>query len=155
MSNPEDETPENRAGLIVGGSVAALRELADPPRLSDSELNIISWYDRLVRLLSGPTTGDERGPAKQPPWVRQPPQIKTAGLVAEETPAVLIDGSGFATTREVWVDRRPSGGWQILSDRRLLVPITGEFADEVEIVVRTLDGDAVTRVDISADTVIE
>ena len=73
----------------------------------------------------------------------------------ESTPAVLIEGSGLATTREVWVDRRPAGGWQILSDRKLLIPITVEDADEVEIVVRTPDGDVITRVDTSDDTVVE
>ena len=27
--------------------------------------------------LSGPNTGDERGPAKQPPWVKQGPRIQS------------------------------------------------------------------------------
>jgi hypothetical protein len=28
--------------------------------------------------LSGPRTGDDRGPAKQPPWVKQGPRISLA-----------------------------------------------------------------------------
>ena len=60
MSERDDTTAEP-SGVIVGGSVGALRELAEPPRLSPQELEIIRWYRTLVVRLSGPHPATSAG----------------------------------------------------------------------------------------------
>jgi hypothetical protein len=151
MTTHEDEGG-GEAGLFVGGSVSALRGLVDPPRLSEEQLSIIGWYGRLVKQLAGPSSGDERGPAKEPPWVRQGPRIDNARLGTEEArlSAILVEGSGFATTSGVWVDGRVADGWRVLGNDSLLIELADEFSDEVEILIRTSDGDAAARIDVTA-----
>jgi hypothetical protein len=151
MSTSEHGAAGDQADLIVSGSVGALRDLADPPPLSDAQLRIVHWYDQLVRRLSGPRTGDDRGPAKQPPWVKQGPRIESITVVSEDDqPAYLVEGSGFITTTDVLVDGRSAKGWRVLSPGRLLIPIAAEPSDEAEVEVRTPDGDVAARVDLPA-----
>jgi hypothetical protein len=145
MSERDDASTE-QSGVIVGGSVAALRELAEPPRLSQSELDIIRWYGRLVQRLSGPRTGDERGPAKEPPWMKHGPRIDDVQFVRETTPAILVEGSGLGTTTAVWVDGN-AAAYQPVSDDKLLIPITEALGDETLILIRTPEGDVADRID--------
>lgn len=151
MSNREGETPSAATDVIVAGRLSALQDLTDPPRLSKAELDIIGSYGRLVQLLSGPRSGDERGPAQEPPWVKQGPQLESATLVVEPSQAIFVAGSGLATTTGVWIDGRRSGGWQTLSDRGLAIPIVGEIDDEIDIVVSTPQGDTGARLQLGTD----
>jgi hypothetical protein len=146
MSDRDDPNPET--GVIVGGSVAAIRELAEPPRLSPLELNIIKWYGSLVQKLSGPGTGDERGPAQEPPWMKRGPRIDDVQVVAEATPAILVEGSGLGSTTGVWIDGSLAG-WQTLDDDKLLIPISEPLTDETLILIRTPEGDVADRIDLT------
>jgi hypothetical protein len=49
---------------------------------------IIRWYDHFVQRLPGPKSGDERGPAKEPPWIKQAREIvrRHMGRDAERWP---------------------------------------------------------------------
>ncbi|MEA2210059.1 MAG: hypothetical protein QOF83_7 [Solirubrobacteraceae bacterium] len=157
MSKSEHGASGDQADLIVSGSVGALRDLADPPPLSDAQLRIVHWYDQLVRRLSGPRTGDDRGPAKQPPWVKQGPRIESIKVVREEdgSPACLVEGSGFLGTTDVLVDGRSVKGWRAPSPSRLLIPLAGEPSDGAEVEIRTPDGGVAARVDLPPAADIE
>ncbi len=141
-----DDTSTEQAGVIVGGSVAALRELAEPPRLSQPELDIIRWYGTLVQRLSGPRAGDARGPAQLPPWMKHGPRIDDVELVRETTPALRVEGSGLGSTTAVWVDGN-AAPWQPVGDDELLIPITESLGDETLILIRTPEGDVAGRID--------
>jgi hypothetical protein len=136
--------------LIISGRVGALRELAAPAPMSDAQVKIVNWYGELVRLLSGPRSGDERGPAQQPSWVKQGPRIENIELASEERLEYVIDGSGFASTQEVWVDGRATGGWEVVGHGRLTIPVPGDDGagdgDQVTIMIRTADGDVAIQV---------
>jgi hypothetical protein len=147
MSERDDSSAES--GVIVGGSVAAIRELAEPPRLSRLELDIIGWYGTLVQQLSGPRTGDQRGPATEPPWMKRGPRIDEIQVVAEATPALLVEGSGLGSATAVWIDGTLTG-WQAIDDDKLLIPITEPLGDETLILIRTPEGDVADRLDTSA-----
>lgn len=139
-----EESAEHKSGgdLVVSGSIAALRDLAEPvPPVTDLQRKIITWYNQLAAALAGPRSGDERGPAQPPSWVKQGPRIDTVAEVRDEGPAFLIEGSGFATTFDVLIDDQPVHGWQVLSHGRLRVPRPHETRFPVEIVVRTREGD--------------
>ena len=116
MSERDDASTE-QAGVIVGGSVAALRELADPPRLSQPELDIIRWYGTLVQRLSGPRVGDERGPAQLPPWMKHGPRIDIVEPVRETTPALRVEGSGLGQ-HDRGLGRRQCGALAVGRRRR-------------------------------------
>src|SRR6476661_410906 len=137
------DNPSEQADLIVTGSVSALRDLAQPAALSQAESEIVDWYGQLVRLLAGPHAGDERGPAGKPSWMRGGPRVDAAELVAEESPGILVEGSGLATTTGVWVDGRLSTLWRVLPRGRLLIGLTEEPGDQIEVLIRTADGDVV------------
>jgi hypothetical protein len=153
MSNSEDDTAAG-GELFVGGSVAALRDLAEPAPLSAAQKDIIRWYNGLVQQLAGPTSGDSRGPALEPPWMRHGPQIENASVSTEEAVvprAILVEGSGFAGTSEVWLDGRQTPAWRVLADSRLLIKIPDESEDVVSVVIRTQDGDTGALVDLTTD----
>jgi hypothetical protein len=144
--------------LIISGSVGALRDLADPPPLSDEQLKIVHWYEQLVNRLSGPRTGDDRGKAKQPSWVRQGPRIDGVTIVSGEDSdrlGYLVEGSGFTETTEVLVGGATVSGWQVLAPSRLLIPIEGDPPEQTEIEIRTPDGDVAMRVGITAGLGVE
>ena len=140
----QEGTGTEQAGLIVGGSVAALRELAEPPRLSASELDIMRWYGTLVRRLSGPRIGDERGPAKEPPWMKRGPQIDDVQVVEEERPAILVAGRGLGAATAVWLNGTPAA-WQAEGDDALLIPLREPPGEETLLLIRTPDGDVASR----------
>jgi hypothetical protein len=142
MSEREDAGTE-QGGLIVGGSMAALRELAEPPRLSPSELEIVGWYAKLVQRLSGPRTGDDRGPAKEPAWMKQRPKIEDLRVLEEESPVVLVGGRGLGSATAVWIDGRPAQ-WQAADDDVLRIELR-ETLTETLILIRTPDGDVAGR----------
>jgi len=48
----------------------AMKRIVKVAGLIGASVWITRWYDRLVRQLSGPNSGDERGPATKPPWKR-------------------------------------------------------------------------------------
>ncbi len=148
MSERDDSSAEQR-GVIVGGSVAAIRELAETQRLSQLELDIIGWYGNLVEKLSGPSTGDERGPAKEPPWIRRGPRIDDVQVVADATPALMVEGGGLGSTTAVWIDGSLAS-WQAIDDDKLLIPITEPLGDEALLLIRTPEGDVAGRIDTSA-----
>jgi hypothetical protein len=148
MSERDDTTTEQPSGVIVGGSVAALRELAEPPRLSPPELDIIRWYGMLVQRLSGPHTGDERGPAKEPPWMKHGPRIDDVQFGRETSPVILVEGSGLRSTSAVWVDGN-AVAYQPVSDDKLLIPLAETLGDETLILIRTPEGDVAARIDTS------
>jgi hypothetical protein len=151
MSTREPESGET-ADLIVSGRVGALRELAEPAPLSDLQLKIIHWYEELQRPLSGPRSGNERGPAQQPPWVKHGPRIETIELVEEDREyQYLVDGSGLGDTTAVLLDGGFVRGWQAMSAGRLRIPIPPQIVAapelEVQIEIRTPLGDLVVRAD--------
>jgi hypothetical protein len=147
-----DPGSEESADLIITGKVGALRDLAEPgPALSDLQLKVMRWYGELSRRLTGPRSGDERGPAQQPLWVKQGPTVTCVKPCAEEDGRLsyLLEGSELDRTTSVWIDGAPARGWEALSPGRLLVPIPadtrrGETA-EIVIEVRTTAGDVVAR----------
>lgn len=143
--NEREDAGTEQGGLVVTGSVAALRDLAEPPRLSSSELAIIGWYSTLVRRLSGPRRGDERGPAKEPPWMKRGPQIDEVQIREEENvPAILVKGSGLGATTAVWIDGNQTS-WQTIRDDALLIPIFAPTGEEALILIRTPEGDVSAR----------
>jgi hypothetical protein len=150
---PDSEEP---ADLIITGRVGALRDLAAPAQLNDFQLKIIHWYEQLQQPLSGPRSGNERGPAQQPPWAKQGPRVQTVEVVAGEAGklAYLLEGSGLGAATDVLIDGRAARGWQAVSSGRLLIPISDEVGSsgesEVEIEVRTPLGDIVVRADSPA-----
>jgi hypothetical protein len=143
MSSREEGGEHKHGGdLVVSGSIAALRDLAEPvPPLTDLQRKIITWYNQLATELAGPRSGDERGPAQPPSWVKQGPRIDRVEEKGDKGPAFLIEGSGFATTFDVLIDDQSVRGWQVLSHGRLLVPRPPEVRFPIEIVVRTREGD--------------
>ncbi len=146
MSEREEPGTE-QTGLIVGvgGSMAALRELAEPPRLSTSELDIIGWYGTLVQRLSGPNTGNDRGPAKEPPWMKRGPQIVGAKVIEEKKrPAIEVIGRGLGGATAVWLDGNPVP-WHAAGDDALVIPLRESPAEEPLILIRTPDGDVAGR----------
>ena len=151
MSTQEPQSGE-AADLIISGRVGALRDLADPVPLTDLQLKIIHWYEELQRPLSGPRSGNERGPAQQPPWVKHGPRIESIELVEERREYhYLVDGSGLGETTAVLLDGGFVRGWQSLSPGRLRIPIPQEIVaspePEVRIEIRTPLGDIVLRAD--------
>jgi hypothetical protein len=155
MSKQDREERVEQGDVVVAGSVSALKDLAGlAPTLSELDLQIIHWYEQLVRLLAGPRFGDERGPAQKPPWVTQGPRIESVKVVKKAPPSYLIEGSGFATTREVSVGGR-SARWQILSHGKLLIPIPEDVRTPVEIVVSTDEGDVLARLDATDSLDVE
>jgi|SRR5579862_9309204 hypothetical protein len=144
MSEQEGAGTES-GGLIVGvgGSMAALRELAEPPRLSPSELDIVSWYALLVQRLSGPKMGDDRGPAKEPPWMKQGPQIEVVEVLDEDPPIIIVGGRGLGAATAVWIDGSPAP-WQAADDDVLRIALR-ESPTETLILIRTPEGDVAGR----------
>lgn len=144
MSEREDVGTE-QGGIVVGGSMAALRELAEPSRLSSLELDIIGWYGTLVQRLSGPRTGDARGQATEPPWMKRGPQIDEVQFVEEERlPAILVVGSGLEAATAVWLNGNPAT-WQSPRDDALLIPLLSPPGEETLILIRTPAGDVAGR----------
>jgi hypothetical protein len=154
MSTDRPDAGES-GDLIISGSVGALRDLADP-QLTELQLKIIHWYQQLQQPLSGPGSGNERGPARQPPWVKQGPQVQTVELVAGDRGeyAYLLEGSGLGAATDVLLDGAPVRGWDPLSPGRLVIPIPATTVEasgsEIEIEVRTPLGDVVVRADSPA-----
>ena len=74
---PQKAASANRRGdLVVSGSIAALRDLAEPSRRSPTFSARSSPGTTSSRAaLAGPRSSDERGPAQQPSWVKQGPRI--------------------------------------------------------------------------------
>jgi hypothetical protein len=145
-------TPEDSADLIITGRVGALRDLAEtPPQLSELQQKVMHWYDQLAQRLAGPRSGNERGPAQQPPWVKQGPTITGAEPCADEDGrwSFLIDGSQLERTTSVWMDGVPAPGFEVVSPSRLLAPVPkgAVIADgSVTVIeVRTTSGDVVIR----------
>lgn len=153
MSTSRPDSGES-GDLIISGSVGALRDLAGPePQLTELQLKIIHWYQQLQEPLSGPSSGNERGPAQQPPWAKQGPRVETVELVASDRDgfAYLLEGSGLGSATEILLDGGPVRGWDPVSPRRLVIPIPPAIVDnagsEIEIEVRTPLGDLVVRAD--------
>jgi hypothetical protein len=147
-----DPGSEESAELIITGRVGALRDLAESgPALSDLQLKVMRWYGELSRRLTGPRSGDERGPAQQPPWVKQGPMVTKVNQCAEEDGRLsyMLEGSELDRTTSVWIDGAPARGWEALSAGRLLVPIPADTgrgdAAQIVIEVRTTAGDVVAR----------
>jgi hypothetical protein len=155
MSTDRPDAGES-GDLIISGSVGALRDLAGPEQLTELQLKIIHWYQQLQQPLSGPRSGNERGPAQQPPWVKQGPRVQTVELVTGDRDgyAYLLEGSGLGAATDVLLDGAPVRGWDPISSGRLVIPIPPAIADgagaEVEIEVRTPLGDLVVRADSPA-----
>ena len=144
MSEQEGAGTESGSLIVgVGGSMAALRELAEPTRLSASELDIVSWYAKLVQRLSGPKTGDDRGPAKEPPWMKQGPQIEAVEVLDEDPPVIIVGGRGLGAATAVWIDGSPAS-WQAADDDVLRIALR-ESPTKTLILIRTPDGDVAGR----------
>lgn len=147
MSTREPQSGET-ADLIISGRVGALRELAEPAPLTDLQLKIIHWYGELQRPLSGPRSGNERGPAQQPGWVKHGPRLGGVGVDGDRRElSYVVEGSGLGDTTAVLLDGGFVRGWQVVSAGQLRVPIPEKIlagrGEEVSIEIRTPLGDLV------------
>ncbi|MFZ0089448.1 MAG: hypothetical protein WAL63_08080 [Solirubrobacteraceae bacterium] len=151
--SPRKPPAEESTDLIISGKVGALRDLVEPPPLSDLQLKIIHWYEELARPLSGPRSGNERGPAQQPPWVKRGPRVETIELVGPDRDEYhyVVDGSGLDDTTDVLLDGGYVRGWQAKGGGQLRIPIPDAIVSggesEVQIEIRTRLGDIVLRAD--------
>lgn len=130
--------------VVVSGSIAALRDLAEPyPPLTNLQRQIIVWFGELVAALDGPRSGSERGPAKAPYWTKRPPRVDGVETIRDEEPAYRIEGHGLESTFAVWINGRPVHGWRVGAHGWLIVPEPHDAPQEAEILIRTREGDVV------------
>lgn len=81
--------------------------------------------------------------------MKRGPRIDDTQLVREESPAILVAGSGLRSTSSVWVDGN-AAAYQPVSDDKLVILITEAPGDEMLILIRTPEGDVAARIDTSA-----
>jgi hypothetical protein len=130
--------------VVVSGSIAALRDLAEPyPPLTDLQRRIIVWFGELVQALDGPRSGSERGPAQAPYWTKHPPKVNRVDTIRDVEPAYQIEGTGLASAFAVWINGRPVHGWRVATHGWLIVPAPHDAPQEAEILIRTREGDVV------------
>jgi hypothetical protein len=133
MSNREDDSSTDQPVLVVGGRLDALQGLIEQPPLSDSQKDIIGWYNQLADQLAGPASGDGRGPAQRPPWIVLAPTIDSIGMEVERE--MLVEGSGFRALTDVRVNGELPQSWEVVTDGELLIGVgdaaRGEFLVEL------------------------
>lgn len=157
MSSSEHGDPgAGRADVVISADARALQELVEPAPLSDAQLRIVHWYEQLVHSLAGPHSGESRGVATRPPWVRQGPRVER--VLLQDTPGAgfdyLVEGSGLTHTTELWVDGRPIRTWEVV-EHRLAVHVEDDVPGDVELLVRTAGGDTAALLPSPASAGIE
>jgi len=138
MSTRKDEPSNDQTMVVVGGRVDALQGLIEPPPRSDAQKNIIRWYNQLVDQLSGPRSGDGRGPAQRPPWIVQAPTIDSIEMEVERE--IVVEGSGFRALTDVRVNGELPQSWEVVTDGQLLIGVGDEVRGEFLVELRSPGG---------------